>query len=120
MAAILAIKKTIVIEDNTGNRWNLTMNGDFRAIVDTAATFEDNEIKDLCSIRIVNANSELTVARFLVYENANTKRGYLLNVPGFELNGDARMIVLMPAKADDDTPVTEIDYHSGAHRIEIR
>lgn len=118
MAAILAIKKTIVIEDNTGNRWNLILSGDFRAIVDTAATFEDNEIKDLCSIRVMKG--ELTVARFLVYENANTKRGYLLNVPGYELNGDARMIVLMPAKADYDTPVTEIDYHSGAHRIEIR
>lgn len=118
MAAILAIKKTIVIEDNTGNRWNLTMNGDFDAHVSTAATYEDNEIKDLCSIRVTNG--ELTVARFLIYENADTKRGYLLNVPGFELNGDARMIVLMPAKADDDTPVTGIDYHSGAHRIEIR
>lgn len=118
MAAILAIKKTVVIEDNTGNRWNLTMNGDFRAIVDTAATFEDNEIKDLCSIRVMNG--EFTVARFLIYENANTERGYLLNIPGFELDGNASTIVLMPAKADKDTPITEIDYHSGAHRIEIR
>ena len=118
MAAILAIKKTIVIEDNTGNHWNLTMNGDFDAHVSTAATYEDHEIKDLCSIRVTNG--ELTVARFLIYENADTKHGYLLNVPGFELNGDARMIVLMPAKSNDDTPVTEIDYHSGAHRIEIR
>jgi hypothetical protein len=118
MAAILAIKKTIVIEDNTGNRWNLILNGDFRVIVDTAATFEDNEIKDLCSIRVMKG--ELTVARFLVYENADTKRGYLLNVPGFELDGNAHMIVLMPANANLATPVTEIDYHSGAHRIEIR
>ena len=118
MAAILAIKKTITIEDNTGNRWNLTMNGDFDAHVSTAATFEDNEIKDLCSIRVTNGES--TVARFLVYENANTEHGYLLNVPGFELDGNARMIVLMPDKANLATAVTEIDYHSGAHRIEIR
>lgn len=118
MGAILAIKKTIVIEDNTSNRWNLTMNDDFDANVSTSATFEDGEIKDLCSIRVTNG--ELTVARFLIYENANTEHGYLLNVPGFELNGDARMIVLMPAKADNNTPVTEIDYHSGAHRIEVR
>lgn len=118
MAAILAIKKTIVIEDNTSNRWNLTMNGDFDAHVSTSATFEDNEIKDFCSIRVTNGES--TVARFLVYENADTDRGYLLNIPGFELDGNARMIVLMPANANLATPVTEIDYHSGAHRIEIR
>lgn len=118
MAAILAIKKTIVIEDNTGNRWNLAMNGDFDAHVSTAATIEDNEIKDLCSIRVTNG--EFTVARFLVYENANTERGYLLNIPGFDLDGNARTIGLMPANANPATPVTEIDYHSGAHRIEIR
>ncbi len=118
MAAILAIKKTVVVEDNTGNRWNLVMNGDFDAQVSTTATFEDNEIKDLCSIRVTNGES--TVARFLVYENANTEHGYLLNIPGFELDGNARMIALMPANANSATPVTEIDYHSGAHRIEVR
>lgn len=94
------------------------MNGDFDVQLSTTATFEDNEIKDLCSIRVMNGES--TVARFLVYENADTERGYLLNIPGFELDGNARMIVLMPANANIATPVTEIDYHSGAHRIEVR
>lgn len=119
MAAILSITKTIVIEDNTGNRWNLTINGDFDAHVSTSATFEDNEIKDLCSIRITDG--EFTVARFLIYENADTNRGYSISgIPGVQIDGSHRVIVLTPADANLSTPMTEISYHRGLERIEVR
>lgn len=119
MAAILSTAKTLVIEDNTGNRWNLKMNGDFDAHVSTTAIFEDNEIKDLCSIRVTNGES--TVARFLVYENASRKWGYCISgIPGIQGDGSHRKIVLTPAEAKEDAPMKEIFYRSGLERIEVR
>lgn len=121
MAAILATKKTIVIEDNTGVWWNLTLNGNFRAIVDTAATFEDNEIKDLCSIRVVKENGGCTEARFLIYENADRNRGYYIaGIPGIQDDDSPHEIILTPAGANLSTQMTEIAYHNGSDRIEVR
>lgn len=119
MAAIVSTKKTVIIEDNTGNRWKLAMDGDFDAHVSTSATFEDNMIKDICSIRVTNG--EVTVARFLVYEDASRKWGYYVSgIPGVQADGSHRKILLAPAEANEDISVKEIDYHDKVHRIEVR
>ena len=119
MAAILSTAKTLVIEDNAGNRWKLTMNGDFDVRVSTSATFEDGEIKDLCSIRVTNGES--TVARFLVYENAYRKMGYFISgIPRIQADGSRRKIVLAPAEASEDISMEEIYYRSGLESIKVR